>query len=175
MFVSWYLIKKDKMKRTIAFILALVMVSVLCGCGSRNGNSAVEYDMDLSSFVEANEFSKLEPLINEYYDIIINSYNNSDKRYLKSFKPNSSYTNTYNSIVAIVDSFDRSAPSNSVGENEVDTRLLELKLVAPITKIQLHLAARDFLLSAGIQKNEEWFTELAEDLSAAELVYKTGI
>lgn len=157
--------------RKLSQILSIVMlVCILCACG---GTANVPTLTFADSYSTALDYEQIAPLLEEYFSIVYNAYEHSDKQKLKTFELSSEYDDIVKQLEDLNYSLDLSELI-SAGDEAMEAYLQKLALYTPYRRIEIIIAKYDLLVAAGNSTNEEWFDSLIDELENAYEQYSTG-
>lgn len=137
------------MKRYFTLFLTVLIFFSFSACSSENSKP---FTISFSEYYrDADDFNKIEPALNQYFDCIKTAFEKSNEKSLESF----TLPDTYSSIQSTLASL-----SQAETDLTSDTYLAKLNLLEPYLQIEVLLAERTLLLSNGDTTDEEWFERL---------------
>lgn len=135
-------------------IFALIGLS---SCSSQSQDNS--FNLTFSEYYQnADDYEKIQPLLNEYLSMIQNAYDKSDKTNLDSFELPKEFTNISNKLAAI--SNDNSGSIIDGKTNLSQEYLARLQLLEPYLRMEVYLYEKDLLISNHTSSNTEWFNEV---------------
>lgn len=150
-------------------IMLLLTLFGLSSCSSQSQNSSV--NLAFSEYYQnADDFDKIQPLLNEYFSLIQNAYDKSDKTNLESFELPKEFTSISDKLLAI--SNDSSGAIVDGKTNLSQEYLARLQLLEPYLRMEVYLAEKEMLLSNKNTSNADWFTEVSTFLTDTYDKYK---
>lgn len=137
---------------------------MFCSCG--NDDSKKTELVIAEHYKTATDYEQIEPLLKEYFSIIEEAYNNSDKQKIETFI----LPDRYNEVDKALDDLQNSTDMSNIisgGDEAIIAYQKKLALLQPYLKIELKIAEKSVLETAGNNSNEDWFNSLSSTLSEA--------
>lgn len=140
------------------------MCFTFCSCG--NDDSKKPKLVIAEQYQIATDYKQIEPLLKEYFTIIEEAYNNSDKQNIETFI----LPDRYNEVDTALDNLQNSTDMSNIisgGDEAMIAYQKKLALLQPYLKIELKIAEKNLLGTAGNSSNKEWFNSLSSTLTEA--------
>ncbi len=152
------------MKRYISLFLVMIICFSFCSCAS-NDNKTTESDSKTTELViadyykTATDYNQIEPLLKEYFSVLEEAYANSDKVEFDTFI----LPDRYNEVKTELNSLQGATDISDILSGGDDAMLAyqkKLALLQPYLEIEVEIAAKNLLVAAGTNSDEEWFNTL---------------
>lgn len=158
-----------KSKYYYIFIMLLLTLFGLSSCSSQSQDSSVNITFS-EYYQNAADFDKIHPLLIEYFSLIRNAYDKSDKTNLESFELPKEFTDISNELSVIAN--DNSGSIIDGKTNLSQEYLARLQLLEPYLRMEVYLSQRELLLSNNSNSNTDWFNEINDFLTNTYDKYK---